>query len=1043
MDRQEIITYIEAHGGSEGLDLSGRDLAGVDLSGLDLHGANLARADLRHADLRWTDLSDADLSWALLHKADLRWADLHGANLQHARLQRANLGWANLTRAMLIGADLADVDLSLVELSETAGVPAGAWDGRYAAGPRIHVSAYEWLSPVRLFSMVLVLLGLTYLWGWLYRAHYLGAFGLSWAATLEPLADLLRGWQVITLSLKLLAMLPLVVLYSLMALGALLLIPLAFIVLWDRLSSRFPPARSIIAGVLLLAYLISFLILFPELVPLWGWLIHKGVPAREGFQLFSDFLKTGSSVEKVLFTFALLLTIIPLWAVYRLLSNWIRNREIPNEWQVRYPRLVETFTAFRQSRLFSRHQLLTVPERNAALAAGAILLLAVPTFVAQVGRLDAQSDMCDGGSLPQVQLYSKEFRLPPKIETPYCTYLLLERNNKFYVFRPFETAEDNGQRKPVVYEIDSAEASLRTLRDSRRCLTCAEVGDLTVSQPVVFIPGTELAPAIAVDTAASPTFTVIGQGWPAFAQVTISLVPQGVAGPEARGVAAAPFRAGDQQQAAGEPVRLGTVTASADGTFTADFVWTPGMPLGDGIVVLVEVEGTQYRAAVPFVLQPPQPSLTPTFIVVTSSPTLAVPTMTPFPTNTFGPTDTPGPTSTPAPTDTPAPTNTPLPTATPEGRDQYEPDNFAEQASHIALGETQSHTFFPAGDIDKIRFRVKRGRSYRVRTSNLALGVDTKIILAVDAIMCRPETCESDDAQPGISLASEVEFVSAIDGIAFATIINLDQYGPDKTYQVTVEEFSPTLTPTLTPTPTPSSTPTPSRTPTPSQTPTPSRTPTPSLTWTPTVEPPATHTPTPKPTPAELIAPGHLTCEVVGPHRIDLRWADYTVGETDFRIEHSRDGQNWTEIATVEANVVSFSVTGLEPQTQYWFRVRAHRADDNVFSDYTDPASCRTPPEEPAPAAPSNLVCQVVAPSQIDLTWINHTTALTNNRIERRTSEGDWSEIAVVPGDATAHSDTSVTPDVQYFYRIRAFREEDGKYSAYSNETDCTMTTTP
>ena len=150
------------------------------------------------------------------------------------------------------------------------------------------------------------------------------------------------------------------------------------------------------------------------------------------------------------------------------------------------------------------------------------------------------------------------------------------------------------------------------------------------------------------------------------------------------------------------------------------------------------------------------------------------------------------------------------------------------------------------------------------------------------------------------------------------------------------------------------------------------------------------------------------------------------------------DGQAWIEIATVQPNVVNYTLTGLDPATRYWFRVRGHREGDNVFSGYSDPASCTTPAEQPPPAAPSDLACQVVAPAQIDLTWTNHSANVTRNQVERRANGGGWSEIAAVAGDTSAYSDTSVTSDTQYFYRVRAFREEDGKYSEYSNEADCT-----
>jgi titin len=99
------------------------------------------------------------------------------------------------------------------------------------------------------------------------------------------------------------------------------------------------------------------------------------------------------------------------------------------------------------------------------------------------------------------------------------------------------------------------------------------------------------------------------------------------------------------------------------------------------------------------------------------------------------------------------------------------------------------------------------------------------------------------------------------------------------------------------------------------------------------------------PTPAELVAPGNLSCQPASPTTITLDWADYTVGESHFRIEQSTDGQNWTEVAVVGAGTSSATPGELVAGTQYWFRLRAYREPDNVFSPYTDVVSCTTPSE--------------------------------------------------------------------------------------------------
>ncbi len=160
-------------------------------------------------------------------------------------------------------------------------------------------------------------------------------------------------------------------------------------------------------------------------------------------------------------------------------------------------------------------------------------------------------------------------------------------------------------------------------------------------------------------------------------------------------------------------------------------------------------------------------------------------------------TPTPGPTATP--TNTPAPPNTFTPT--PDLRDKYEPDDTNPQP--IAIGETQGHSFYPNGDVDKVKFLAKAGRFYQVSTSDLALGVDTVLDVNVGGTVYT-----SDDRQPG-DLSSEVKFQvpPGSDLQVIVTVTNKGQYGPDKTYNLTAKEIVPTSVPPTPPTATPTATP--------------------------------------------------------------------------------------------------------------------------------------------------------------------------------------------------------------------------------------------
>jgi serine/threonine protein kinase len=246
------------------------------------------------------------------------------------------------------------------------------------------------------------------------------------------------------------------------------------------------------------------------------------------------------------------------------------------------------------------------------------------------------------------------------------------------------------------------------------------------------------------------------------------------------------------------------------------------------------------------------PRRTPTVVAAAPSATNTLPRPT-----TVAPTATRAP-ATATPTRPATPTITPIPSATSPLGDQYEPNDINPSA--IAIGETQTHSFNPTGDVDKVAFRAKAGRWYAVSTGNLAIGVDTRLEIWVAG-----ELYENDDAVPG-QLASLIQFQSPAEVMVVVTIISLDQFGANKYYDITVMELPPTATPPPTGTPSSTVTPTNTSTWTPTNTPTSTRTPTNTPTWTPTFTvtvtpvPSATFTNTPPPThtsipPTNTIAP--------------------------------------------------------------------------------------------------------------------------------------------------------------------------------------------
>ena len=131
------------------------------------------------------------------------------------------------------------------------------------------------------------------------------------------------------------------------------------------------------------------------------------------------------------------------------------------------------------------------------------------------------------------------------------------------------------------------------------------------------------------------------------------------------------------------------------------------------------------------------------------------------------------------------------------------------------------------------------------------------------------------------------------------------------------------------------------------------------------------------------IAPANLAATAVSSSQINLTWTDSDNTETGFKIERcTGEGCiDFIQIATVDANVTSYSNTGLAAATSYSYRVRAYNTGGD--SDYSNTASAITQAAPALPTAPTNLVATAVSKSQINLTWTNNASNETGFRIER------------------------------------------------------------
>ena len=158
-------------------------------------------------------------------------------------------------------------------------------------------------------------------------------------------------------------------------------------------------------------------------------------------------------------------------------------------------------------------------------------------------------------------------------------------------------------------------------------------------------------------------------------------------------------------------------------------------------------------------------------------------------------------------------------------------------------------------------------------------------------------------------------------------------------------------------------------------------------------------------------APGSLVATVISPTQVDLTWTDVAT-ESGYTVERSSEaGTSYAEIATLAADVTSYSDAAAAEATEYTYRVSACNSAGCASSTVT----ASTPL-----APPSGLAASAVSDTQIDLSWVDQSSAESEYRIERRVSGGTFSQIAVKAANSTSHEDTGLAPSTTYEYQVLA-----------------------
>ncbi|MEQ1638213.1 MAG: fibronectin type III domain-containing protein [Methylococcales bacterium] len=183
--------------------------------------------------------------------------------------------------------------------------------------------------------------------------------------------------------------------------------------------------------------------------------------------------------------------------------------------------------------------------------------------------------------------------------------------------------------------------------------------------------------------------------------------------------------------------------------------------------------------------------------------------------------------------------------------------------------------------------------------------------------------------------------------------------------------------------------------------------------------------------------PTNLSASVASATQINLTWTDNAINETAQYLERCTGAActNFAQIAAPATNATSYNNTGLTANTTYRYRIRAHGpTGDSAYSSIITTATA-------APAAPSGLSSSAKSNVMVTLTWVDASNNEANFKLERckGASCTAYSQIATPAANATSYSNTGLTANSTYKYRIRASNIIGN--SAYSNIY--TVTTNP
>ncbi len=190
---------------------------------------------------------------------------------------------------------------------------------------------------------------------------------------------------------------------------------------------------------------------------------------------------------------------------------------------------------------------------------------------------------------------------------------------------------------------------------------------------------------------------------------------------------------------------------------------------------------------------------------------------------------------------------------------------------------------------------------------------------------------------------------------------------------------------------------------------------------------------------SSLLPPSEFSLSMQSDGTVRLSWKDNAAGEDGYFVERKAGSGLYAAVASLPTNASGFTDSSLSDGTSYSYRVKAVNSLPNppeAAGIQAESAAAESTTLIPL-NAPTGLNGAALSSSGITLSWKDNSAAEEGYEVERKDPAGGFLKMASTGTNITSFTDSGLSAQTTYTYRVRAFNTAAGS-SAYSNEMTVT-----